>query len=142
MPTEFAEALREIKVARESDVVERALSAAREQLGMDAAYIATVDAREQTIEAMSGRTNSNVLVEGAVLPVDQTYCARMLTGEIPNIVPDTTAARRAGAAIHAGARRNRRHAARPRAGQHGPPREAVRGRAARDLTPARRPTPA
>jgi GAF domain-containing protein len=89
--SEFAEALREIRAARESDVVERALGAAREQLGMDAAYIATVDAREQTIEAMSGRTKSDVLVVGAVIPVDQTYCARMLKGEIPNIVPDTAA---------------------------------------------------
>ena len=43
--SEFAEALREIRAARESDVVERALAAAREQLGMDAAYIATVAAR-------------------------------------------------------------------------------------------------
>jgi GAF domain-containing protein len=91
VPSEYADAVRQIRAARENDVVERALSAAREQLGMDAAYIATVDAREQTIEAMSGRTNSDVLVEGAVLPVDQTYCARMLKGEIPNIVPDTSA---------------------------------------------------
>ena len=88
MPSEYADAVRQIRAARENDVVERALAAAREQLGMDAAYIATVDHREQTIEAMSGRTNSDVLVEGAVLPVDQTYCARMLKGEIPNIVPE------------------------------------------------------
>jgi GAF domain-containing protein len=88
---DYADAVRQIRDARESDVVERALSAAREELGMDAAYIATVDAREQTIEAMVGKTNSEALVEGAVIPVDQTYCARMLTGEIPNIVPDVGA---------------------------------------------------
>ena len=58
---------------------------------MDAAYIATVDSREQTIEVMVGATNAEALVEGAVIPVDQTYCARMLTGEIPNIVPDVSA---------------------------------------------------
>ena len=40
---------------------------------MDAAYIATIDSEEQTIEAMVGRTNSDVLVPGAVIPVDQTY---------------------------------------------------------------------
>ena len=91
VPSEYADAVRQIRAARESDVVERALSAARERLGMDAAYIATVDGREQTIEAMVGRTNSDVLVLGAVIPVDQTYCARMLKGEIPNIVPDTAA---------------------------------------------------
>lgn len=89
--SEYAEAVRQIKVAREGDVIDRALSAAREQLGMDAAYIATVDSREQTIEAMIGTTNADALVEGAVIPVAQTYCARMLNGTIPHIVPNTEA---------------------------------------------------
>ena len=91
LPSDYAEAVRRIKLARESDIIDRALNSAREQLGMDAAYIATVDSREQTIEAMVGKTNADALVEGAVIPVEQTYCARMLTGEIPNIVPDTSA---------------------------------------------------
>jgi GAF domain-containing protein len=90
-PSEYAAALRKIRAARETDIIDQALSAAREQLGMDAAYIATVDSREQTIEAMVGETNAEALVEGAVIPVEQTYCARMLKGEIPNIVPDTSA---------------------------------------------------
>lgn len=91
VPSQYADAIRQIKAAREGDIIERALSAARERLGMDAAYIATVDARQQTIEAMVGTTNADALVEGAVIPVDQTYCARMLKGEIPNIVPDVSA---------------------------------------------------
>lgn len=90
-PSEYELAARQIRDARESDVVERALSAARERLGMDAAYIATVDSRKQTIEVMVGKTNAEALVEGAVIPVDQTYCARMLKGEIPNIVSDVSA---------------------------------------------------
>jgi GAF domain-containing protein len=91
VPSEYADAIRQIRAARETDVIERALAAARERLGMDAAYIATVDSRKQTIEAMVGSTNAEALVEGAVIPVDQTYCARMLSGEIPNIVADTSA---------------------------------------------------
>ena len=106
MPSEYAEAVRRIRAARESDIIERALGAAREQLGMDAAYIATVDAREQTIEAMIGKTNADALVEGAVIPVEQTYCARMLNGQIPNIVPDTE--RRAGPSQHDRDPRHRR----------------------------------
>jgi hypothetical protein len=90
-PSEYAEALSRIRAAREDDIIEKALGAAREQLGMDAAYIATVDSRQQTIETMVGRTHAEALVQGAVIPVDQTYCARMLKGEIPNIVPDTAA---------------------------------------------------
>jgi GAF domain-containing protein len=91
LPPEYAEAVRQINAAKQSDIVERALGAARERLGMDAAYIATVDSRKQTIEIMIGTTNAEALVEGAVIPVDQTYCARMLTGEIPNIVVDVAA---------------------------------------------------
>ena len=91
LPADYAEAVRRIRSARESDIIERALRAAREQLGMDAAYIATVDSRKQTIEVMVGHTHAAALVQGAVIPVEQTYCARMLTGEIPNIVPDTSA---------------------------------------------------
>jgi hypothetical protein len=81
--SEYQVAVRQIRDARESDVVERALSAARERLGMDAAYIATVASRKQTIEVIVGKTNAEALVEGAVIPVDQTYCARMLTGRSP-----------------------------------------------------------
>jgi GAF domain-containing protein len=91
VPSEYVDAVRQIRHARESDLIERALSAARERLGMDAAYIARVDSREQTIEAMVGETNAEALVECAVIPVEQTYCARMLKGEIPNIVADTAA---------------------------------------------------
>lgn len=91
MPPEYAAAVRQIRAARESDIIDRALRAARDQLGMDAAYIATVDSRKQKIEAMSGTTNAEALVEGAVIPVEQTYCGRMLSGQIPNIVPDTGA---------------------------------------------------
>jgi GAF domain-containing protein len=90
-PSEYADALRLIRAARETEVIEQALSAARVQLGMDAAYIATVDSEQQTIEAMVGKTNAEALVEGAVIPVEQTYCARMLKGEIPHIVADTSA---------------------------------------------------
>jgi GAF domain-containing protein len=89
--SEYELAARQIRDARESDVVESALSAARDRLGMDAAYIATVDSRKETIEVMVGETNADALVEGAVIPVEQTYCARMLKGEIPNIVPDVSA---------------------------------------------------
>jgi hypothetical protein len=63
---EYEIAARQIRDARESDVVEQALSAAREHLGMDAAYIATVDSRKQTIEVMVGKTNAEALVAGAV----------------------------------------------------------------------------
>jgi GAF domain-containing protein len=82
------EALRRIEAAEETDVVEQALTAARERLRMDATYVTTVDSHKQTIEGLVGETRAPI---GSVseLPLEETYCARMLKGEIQNIVPDT-----------------------------------------------------
>ncbi len=82
------EALRRIEAAEEHDVVEQALTAARERLSMDAAYVTTIDSGKQTIEAIVGETNAPI-GDVSELPLEETYCARMLNGEIPNIVPDT-----------------------------------------------------
>jgi len=86
---DFAEMLRRIEVAQEQDVVEQALTAARERLCMDAAYITTIDPRQQTIDALVGDTAAMGLSEGLVVPIEQTYCRHMLSGDMPNIVPNT-----------------------------------------------------
>lgn len=82
------EALQRIEAAEEQDVVEQALTAARHRLSMDAAYVTTIDSSTQTIEAIVGHTTAPI-ASVAELPLEQTYCARMLRGEIPNVVPDT-----------------------------------------------------
>jgi GAF domain-containing protein len=88
---EFADMLRRIEVAQEQDVVEQALTAARERLCMDAAYITTIDPRQQTIDALVGDTAAMGLSEGLVVPIEQTYCRHMLSGDMPSIVPNTRA---------------------------------------------------
>jgi GAF domain-containing protein len=88
--SEDVEALRRIEAAQESDVVEQALTAARERLQMEAAYVTTIDSEKQTIEAILGEMAASVS-PGTQVPLEQTYCARMLSGEIANIVPDTHA---------------------------------------------------
>ena len=88
---EYAEAIGRIEAAQENDVVERALSAARDRLAMDASYVTTIDPTEQTIHAIVGRPDIVNTYTGVVMPVDQTFCQRMLNGEIPNVVPDTRA---------------------------------------------------
>jgi GAF domain-containing protein len=87
--SEDVEALRRIEAAEEDDVVDRALSAARDRLRMEAAYVTTMDSHQQTIEAVIGRDEFVVALTGAEVPLEQTFCARMLNGEIPNAVPDT-----------------------------------------------------
>lgn len=88
---EYAEAIDRIEAAQESDVVERALAAARERLGMHAAYVTTIDPHVQTIHAIVGDADIVDTYTGVVLPVEQTFCQRMLNAEIPNVVPDTRA---------------------------------------------------
>jgi GAF domain-containing protein len=87
--TEYVELVEKLEAAQESDVVERALAAAQQHLDMDASYITTIDARHQTIHAIFGDDDAAARYQGTVFPVEQTYCMRMLNGEIPNVVPDT-----------------------------------------------------
>jgi GAF domain-containing protein len=88
-PAEYAELVEKLEAAHESDVVEQALAAAQQHLNMDASYITTIDARHQTIHAIVGEDDAAARYQGTVFPVEQTYCMRMLNGEIPNVVPDT-----------------------------------------------------
>jgi GAF domain-containing protein len=90
-PSEYVELLEKLEAAQESDVVEQALSAAREHLGMDAAYVTTIDPRHQTIQAILGDPDLAARYQDSVLPIEQSYCIRMLNGEIPNVVSDTRA---------------------------------------------------
>jgi GAF domain-containing protein len=89
--SEYAELIAKLEAAQETDVVEQALTAAQQRLGMDASYITTIDAHVQTIHAIVGDADAAARYTGTVFPVEQTYCMRMLNGEIPNIVPDTRA---------------------------------------------------
>jgi GAF domain-containing protein len=90
-PSEYEELIEKLESAHQTEVVEQALVAARERLGMDASYITTMDSRIQTIHAMISDPETVNRFQGAVFPVEQTYCLRMLGGEIPNAVPDTRA---------------------------------------------------
>jgi GAF domain-containing protein len=85
------ELLRRIEAAKERDVIEQALAAARERLGMDAAYITTIDSQNQTIESVVSGADTFQAFEGRVIPLEETYCVRMLRGEMPGAVPDTRA---------------------------------------------------
>jgi GAF domain-containing protein len=88
---EYLEVLQRLEAAEETDVVEQALVAARERLGMDAAYVGTIDAREQAILAVVGDPHTEELRSGAVVPLEETFCMRMLEGRIPNVIRDTRA---------------------------------------------------
>ena len=87
----YEELLGKLESARETDVLELALAAAQEHLDMDASYITTIDSRSQTIHAMASDPGTVSRYRGTVFPLEQTYCMRMLSTQIPNAVPDTRA---------------------------------------------------
>src|ERR1700729_514271 len=91
VPSEYEQLLDRLEAAQETEVVEQALAAVQEHLAMDASYITTIDSRAQTIHAVVSDPDTVQRYQAAVLPVEQTYCMRMLSGEIPNAVPDTRA---------------------------------------------------
>jgi GAF domain-containing protein len=83
------ETLDRIAAAAQKDVIDQALTAARERLNMDAVYLTTVTSEVQQIDAMSGDSGALGLGVGDAIPIEDTYCNRMLAGVIPQLVTDT-----------------------------------------------------
>lgn len=88
---EVLDALAAYAAARERDVIERALEAARERLCMDAAYVSTITAEVQRVDQVAGDSSAMGFTRGTTLPLRETYCSRMLAGTLSNLVPDTAA---------------------------------------------------
>jgi EAL domain-containing protein (putative c-di-GMP-specific phosphodiesterase class I) len=70
-----------------SEAVSRILSLARAALDMDVAIVGTFDG-DYVIEAVDGEAEWFGLDVGTRIPPEQTYCQRMIQGELPHIVRD------------------------------------------------------
>lgn len=90
LPAEYSQALHKVETASDDLVIASALGVARERLGMDTAYLTTVDERAQVVNAVIGDPNRVGLITKTEFLIDDTYCRRMLRGEMPNAVPDTS----------------------------------------------------
>jgi GAF domain-containing protein len=75
--------------------VERALAAVRDFLGMDMAFIGEFTDDRQVYRATSGDGASFGIHEGRGLPLEETYCRRVIGGRLPNVVGDVGADQRA-----------------------------------------------
>jgi HD-GYP domain-containing protein (c-di-GMP phosphodiesterase class II) len=58
---------------------------------MDIAYLASFTNGVQRIDEVDGGGGSVALDVGDTTPLEDTFCARMVAGEIPNVVPDAAA---------------------------------------------------
>ena len=68
--------------------VERALDAVRELLTMDVAYATEITEAEQIFRTMRGDAESFGVEENGSMPIEQTYCHKILAGRLPNVNPD------------------------------------------------------
>lgn len=75
----------------ERAVVERALAAAREELGMDVAYLTEFVGENQVIRTVYGNAGSFGLGEGTSVVLEGSYCKRVVEGRLPEVIPDTAA---------------------------------------------------
>lgn len=71
------------------------LTAVREFLGMEVAFITRLDGDVMTVAAVDGDGETFLLTAGQELPFDQTYCQRMLSGRLPSVIADVRAEDRA-----------------------------------------------
>jgi putative nucleotidyltransferase with HDIG domain len=74
---------------RTAETVERVLAAAKETLGMDVAFVAEFDEERLVFRAFGGDAESFGWEEGASVPLEDTYCRRLVEGRLPSVVPDT-----------------------------------------------------
>jgi EAL domain-containing protein (putative c-di-GMP-specific phosphodiesterase class I) len=71
--------------------LDRIVELAREHLDMDLAYVSAFTGGKQVYEALSGDAESFGAALGDGPALETTYCARMVVGEIPNVIPDSAA---------------------------------------------------
>ncbi|CAN5609484.1 hypothetical protein BH20ACT19_BH20ACT19_01140 [soil metagenome] len=72
-----------------------ALSAVLDLLGMDLAFATRLRDGRQVFEVLRGDGESFGLHPGLEVPLQETYCQRVLAGRLPNLVPDVRADDRA-----------------------------------------------
>jgi EAL domain-containing protein (putative c-di-GMP-specific phosphodiesterase class I) len=70
-----------------NEAIERILSLARGALDMDLALVGAFDG-EYVVEAVEGDQEWFDLEVGQRIPVDETYCRRMVQGDLPSLLPD------------------------------------------------------
>ena len=73
------------------DPLSRALKLAQTETQMDVAVLGEVCDGREVVRFVAGDGDSFGLSPGASMPIEDTYCHRLLTGRLSNVVPDAQA---------------------------------------------------
>ena len=82
------EGLADLASGRAPDSVERTLAFAREALGMDVAFVSEFTEERMEFRALQGDAGSFGWREGGSVPLEGTFCKRVVHGRLPSVVPD------------------------------------------------------
>ncbi len=80
--------LANIATTRAADSVEDILTVAREVLGMDVAFVSKFTEDRMEFRALEGAAETFGWREGEGVPLDGTFCKRLIEGQLPSVVPD------------------------------------------------------
>ena len=83
--------LAEVASERASEIIKRSLAAAREELGMDVAFVSEFDQQWMVFRELVGEAESFGWREGESVALDDTFCRLLLEGRLPNAIPDAKA---------------------------------------------------
>ena len=83
-------ALADLATTEADEIVGRALEIARDVLGMELSYMTQFTPDDQVYREVSGEGESFGMEAGGAYPIEGSYCRRMVLGEIPNAVGDTS----------------------------------------------------
>jgi signal transduction histidine kinase len=83
--------LSEITSERPPEPVRGILEAAKEELGMDVAFVSEFAHQRMVFRELVGEADSFGWEEGESVALDDTFCRLLLEGRLPNAIPDTKA---------------------------------------------------
>src|SRR5215208_6930071 len=83
--------LSDIASERAPETVGRVLEAAREELGMDVAFVSEFAHQRLIFRRLVGEAGSFGWQEGESVPLDDTFCRLLLEGRLPSAIPDAKA---------------------------------------------------
>jgi EAL domain-containing protein (putative c-di-GMP-specific phosphodiesterase class I) len=74
--------------ATPAETIERILTLARRQLGMDAAFVAAIENGLEKVRVTDGDAESFGLDGQINIPLEESYCNLMVKGQLAHVVPD------------------------------------------------------
>ncbi|MEL6958206.1 MAG: EAL domain-containing protein [Pseudomonadota bacterium] len=85
-----AAALAPEMTSSDGDLIRNALSFVRRHLDMEMAYLTEFHDDKVVFRTVVAPGLEHVLKPGSATPIEETYCGKVLTGDLPELIPDTS----------------------------------------------------